>query len=185
MDLSDMMAADAAPKNQSAAEMNLGLVSYIAATLSATVREIEDIEQLLKDKKKELDRLQYEALPQAMSELGLEKVVLEDGSAISVATEYYAAISKKNADVAYSWLRDNGFGDLIKSEIKMNFGRGEEDTADHVKELMSEENIPFSEKDSVHWQTLRAFVKEQIEAGEPIPMDTFSIHISNKASIKK
>ena len=184
MDLSEVMAEDSA-KPVKDVDTKLGLLSNISRRMSLAVTEIENLERLLKDKKKDFDHVQYVELPEAMQDLGMDKIVLSDGSSISISTEYYANISKAKANEAYSWLKENGFGDLIKNEINMKFARGEENTASHMRHVLEAYDVPYSEKESVHWQTLRAFVKEQIEAGAPIPMDTFSVHISNKATVKK
>ena len=181
--VNELMVEDVATK-KSKAETDLGLVSIIASQLTDAIQDLADMEDLLKQHKARVDKIQYIDLPEAMQELGLNKVVLDDGSSISVATEYYAAISKKNSSMAYDWLRENNFGDIIKSELKMNFVHDDE-SREHIANYLDEQNVDYQEKDSVHWQTLRAFVKEQIEAGQPIPMDTFSVHISNKAKLKK
>ena len=181
--VNELMVEDFAAK-KSKAETNLGTVSNLAYYLNQEIERLEDFEEKVKKQKAVIDKLQYVELPEAMQELGLNKVVLDDGSSISVATEYFAAISKKNSSIAYDWLRENNFGDIIKSELKMNFVHDDE-SREHIANYLDEQNVDYQEKDSVHWQTLRAFVKEQIEAGQPIPMDTFSVHISNKAKLKK
>ena len=181
--VNELMVEDVAAK-KSKAETNLGTVSNLAYYLNQEIERLEDFEEKVKKQKAVIDKLQYVELPEAMQELGLNKVVLDDGSSISVATEYFAAISKKNSNMAYDWLRENNFGDIIKSELKMNFVHDDE-SREHIANYLDEQNVDYQEKDSVHWQTLRAFVKEQIEAGQPIPMDTFSVHISNKAKLKK
>jgi len=181
--VNELIAEDATSK-KSKAETNLGLVSIIASQLNDAMEDLTNLEDIIKRQKAKIDKLQYIELPEAMQELGLDKVVLNDGSSISITTEYYANISKKNANIAYDWLRDNNFADIIKSEVKMNFTHDDE-SRDWVLGLLNQHTIDYQEKDSVHWQTLRAFVKEQIEAGQPIPMDTFSVHISNKAKLKK
>jgi hypothetical protein len=38
--------------------------------------------------------------------------------------------------------------------------------------------------ESVHPQTLKSFVKEQIEKGSPVPVDTFGVFIQPKVTTK-
>ena len=42
-----------------------------------------------------------------------------------------------------------------------------------------------TQKEKVESSTLRAFVREQIEAGKQIPMETFGVYVANKTIIKE
>ena len=83
------------------------------------LRELEDQikieEESLKDKKKDLERISGEVIPTLLSEMGLSSLKLADGSAVDVNPYYAANISLKNREAAYSWLRSNDLGDIIKN----------------------------------------------------------------------
>ena len=49
--------------------------------------------------------------------MGLSSLKLADGSAVEVKPYYAASISTKNREAAYSWLRENGLGDIIKNNV--------------------------------------------------------------------
>jgi hypothetical protein len=36
---------------------------------------------------------------------------------------------------AYNWLRENGLGDIIKNNVSVTFGRGEDDKAQQLLDL--------------------------------------------------
>ena len=76
--------------------------------------EVKADEQALKDKEKEIERISGEVIPTLLSEMGLSSLKLADGSAVDVKPYYSANISLKNRESAYSWLRQNGLGDIIK-----------------------------------------------------------------------
>ena len=75
--------------------------------------QIKANEELLKNKKKELERISGEVIPTLLSEMGISSLKLADGSAVDVKPYYAANISLKNREVAYNWLRSNGLGDII------------------------------------------------------------------------
>ena len=83
------------------------------------LRDLEDQikaeEKALKDKEKEMERISGEVIPTLLSEMGLSSLKLADGSAVDVKPYYSANISLKNRESAFSWLRKNGLGDIIKN----------------------------------------------------------------------
>ena len=101
-------------------------------SLADQVEKLEDLnvrleaqEQIIKDTKKEIDRLSGEVIPTMMSEMGLSELKLQDGSHLKVSTSYKASITEANKEMAFNWLRENGLGDIIKNEINVSFGRNE------------------------------------------------------------
>jgi len=101
-------------------------------SLRALEDQIKANEELLKNKKKELERISGEVIPTMLSEMGLSSLKLADGSAVDVKPYYAANISLKNREEAYNWLRSNGLGDIIKNEITVSFGRDEDNKATTV-----------------------------------------------------
>jgi hypothetical protein len=61
--------------------------------LRALEDQIKIDEDLLKDKKKELERISGEVIPTLLSEMGLSSLKLADGSAVDVKPYYAANIS--------------------------------------------------------------------------------------------
>ena len=51
------------------------------------------------------------------------------------------------------------------------------ENADELKEALQlvMDNLPSSENKSIHSSTLSAFVRDKLEDGEEIPLDTFSV----------
>ena len=63
-----------------------------------------------------------------MEEINLESFTLSDGSKINISPTY-GGIKVEDRPEAHQWLRDNGFGDLIKNSISAEFGMGEDNIA--------------------------------------------------------
>tara|TARA_R100001594_G_scaffold78294_3_gene112872 strand:- start:6129 stop:6677 length:549 start_codon:yes stop_codon:yes gene_type:complete len=143
------------------------------------------LEKSLKEVKEALRRNTEEDIPNALEEFGMTEIKTKDGSSISVKQIYRGHISKANQGKAFEWLRDNNHGDLIKNEIKVSFGKGEDFEALDTKEYLNKRGQSFTDREYVHPQTLNAFVREQTEAGKPLADDLLGVHIGRVATIKK
>ena len=146
---------------------------------------IETSENNLKDLKKEHDRLSGEVIPTMMAEMGLSHLKLMDGSSVDVKPNYSATITVANREKAFNWLRQNGLGDIIKSEISVSFGRNEENKAADYAALAEERGYQPTQKLKVEPMTLKALVRERIEAGKEMPTEIFNVFVGNKTTIKR
>ena len=146
---------------------------------------IELSENNLKDLKKEHDRLSGEVIPTMMAEMGLAHLKLSDGSTVDVKPNYSASITIANREAAFNWLRDNGLGDIIKNDITVSFGKNEENKAADYAALAEERGYQPTQKLKVEPMTLKALVRERIEAGKDMPTELFNIYVGNKTTIKR
>ena len=142
-------------------------------------------EDNLKNIKKDIERLSGEVIPTMMSEMGLAELKLEDGSHLKVSTSYKAHITEANKEMAFNWLRDNGLGDIIKNEISVSFGRNEDNKAATYAELAKGQGLSPTQKLKVEPMTLKALVRERIEAGKEMPTEIFGVFSENKTTIKR
>ena len=139
----------------------------------------------LKNKKKEIERISGEVIPTMLSEMGLSSLKLADGSAVDVKPYYAANISLRNREAAYSWLRSNNLGDIIKNEITVSFGRDEDNKAAQYANLARGQGFEPTQKLKGEPMTLKALVRERIEAGKDMPMDTFNVFVGNRTKITR
>ena len=163
----------------------LKTVSELARAIAAKEAQVADLDRQLKDAKKELLKLTDEDLPASMAEMGLASFTLDDGSQIDVKPTYGASILVDNRPKAYEWLRDNGYDDIIKNNVSVSFGRGEDDLANAFKAVAEKEGYLPQQETSIHAGTLKAFVRERIEAGDEFPMELFGAYVGQRAFIKK
>jgi hypothetical protein len=165
----------------------LANIANLATQQLVLEARIAELENSLEDAKEELKQVQEGALPNAMAEVGMSEFKLTDGTKITVKPTYLANIKPEYKDAAFGWLRQHGHDDIIKNNLILSFGRGEDNqfaiVADQLKHMGLADHM--THKEEVHWQTLRAFVKEQLEAGEPLPTEEFGVFIVNKATIKR
>ena len=99
-----------------------------AKSLSDQVVKLKELEDNLEKKEKELKELKRhidlvsgEVIPTMMQEMNISTLKLADGSSVEVKPVYGASITVANKEAAYTWLRENGLGDLIKNEITVSF----------------------------------------------------------------
>ena len=164
---------------------NIKTLSDEVLKLRAMEDQLKIMEDALKNKKKEIDRISGEVIPTMLSEMGLSQLKLADGSAVDVKPFYSASISAQNKDKAYQWLRSNGLGDIIKNEISVSFGRNEDNKAANYAELAKSNGFQPTQKLKVEPMTLKALVRERIEAGKEMPTEIFGVFSENKTTIKR
>lgn len=172
-------------KIDSLREGELDAVARLATEAGVLQEEISVMEGLLKDKKKALLEITDGQLPDALEHMGLEKFTLTDGSEIATKVFYGASIPRDRRDEAYEWLRDHEFGDLVKNNVTVTFGRGEDETAKEFIELCGAQGFMPNQSEKVEPMVLKAWLRERVEAGDPIPLDLFGAYISNRATIKR
>jgi len=153
------------------------------------LRDLEDQvkrdEELLKDKKRDIEKISGEIIPTLLSEMGLSSLKLADGSAVEVKPYYAANISVKNREAAYNWLRENGLGDIIKNDVTVSFGRNEDNKAAEYANLAKGQGYQPTQKLKVEPMTLKALVRERIEKGLDMPMDTFNVFVGNRTKLTR
>ena len=153
--------------------------------LETFAKTIEAAEENLKRLKKNYEHLSGEVIPTMMSEMGLSHLKLMDGSSVDVKPHYSATITVANKEAAFNWLRNNGLGDIIKNEISVSFGRNEDNKAADYAALATERGYQPTQKLKVEPMTLKALVRERIEAGKEMPTELFNVFVGNKTTIKR
>ena len=179
-DLIKQMQADA----ETIPEDNMGKIGAVATDIAETEIEIANLKEQLKKKEDYKTKLSEEVLPSLFSEVGLSELKLSDGRKIKVSEYYRAAIKVENREAAYTWLRNNGFGDLVKNQVTCSFGRNEDEKASSLISDLSERGLEPMQREWVEPSTLRACVREQYESGKEIPMDLVGAYIGHKTTIK-
>ena len=153
--------------------------------LEAMQQQLQIQEDAVKEKKKQIEHISGEVIPTMMTEMGLSELKLQDGSHLKVSTSYKAHITEANKEMAFNWLRNNGLGDIIKNEISVSFGRNEDNKAADYAELAKGQGFQPTQKMKVEPMTLKALVRERIEAGKEMPTEIFGVFSENKTTIKR
>ena len=163
-----------------------------AKSLSDQVVKLKTLEDDLLQKENELKKIKQhieivsgEVIPTMMQEMNISTLKLADGSSVEVKPVYGASISASKKEEAYTWLRDNGLGDLIKNEVTVSFGRNEDNKASDYAILAQGQGYEPVQKLKVEPMTLKALVRERVEAGLDMPSDLFNLFTSNRTKITR
>ena len=175
----DTLKAVSIPKDKELAKV--GVLINKLQKMQETYQKQEDE---LKKFNQEILEMETRVLPDIMMELGVAEFTNTDGIKIMIKPFVSAHISKDKLEDAHTWLRKNGHGDLIKHLVSVDVGKKENDANQAISALSSLGLEPI-DKEQVHPQTLKAFVREQVESGKPFPLELFGAFLGQKATIKK
>ena len=155
--------------------------------LKALEDKIEAAEENLKDLKLKADDVGSRVIPELLAEQALTSIKMSDGSTVSVKKEFRATIPKdeERRGAALQWLRDQGLGDIIKNNVSVTFGKGEDDKAEQLLNLAAEHGFQPQQKSDVAWNTLTALYQERVQAGMDMPSECFSLWIKDKTKISR
>ena len=161
-----------------------GLNSSVQDLVEMRVR-IEAAEEALKKMKANELRLSTEIIPAKMDECGFAAVKLPNGRMVSCKAFYSGKIIAEREDQAFDWLEENDHGGVIKGEASFGFNRNEREEMMEwlriVKETTEREAVV---KLSVHHATMKALVREIVEAGDTLPPHLFDVYIGRQTVLK-
>ena len=146
--------------------------------------QVSEAESKLKELKEQEKYINNFTIPEIMNKLNLSTVKLKDGSELSIKKVYSATIKADKKAEAIQWLRNNGLGDIVKNEITVNFGQGEENKAVAYVTLAKGQGYEPSQKEAVHPSTLKVTMEDWKSKGNDVPEDLFWTFEGNQTKIK-
>jgi hypothetical protein len=146
-------------------------------------KEVTTLEDKLKKKKEEELKLSEQDIPNLMQKAGVAALKLTDGSSVEIKPYYGARIPASRTDEAFDWLRENNYGDLIKNNVTLTFGRNEDNVAKTLVDELRQKGHNVKQAEKVEPMTLKAFVREQIEKGKNVPADLFGVYVATRTKI--
>ena len=162
---------------------NIQSLSRYCLMLQNLEDQMVNMEKDLKKLKEEADKIGSEIIPNLLAEQGLASLKLADGSSVDIKKSYNCTIKKDQVESAFQWLRDNGLGDIIKNEVAVQFGKGEDNKAEQLLGLAVREGYEPSQKQKVEPMTLKALFRERIEAGLDMPSEFFNTFVKDQTKI--
>jgi len=155
--------------------------------LKALEDDIIKAEEEVENLKAKARDISERIIPELLAEQGLSSLKLADGSSVTVKREYRCTLPKDDMrrEDAYKWLRENGLGDIIKNNVSVTFGRGEDDKARQLLDLAASKGFNPHQKSDVAWNTLTALFQERVESGLDMPSDVFSTWIKDTTKITR
>ena len=152
--------------------------------LKSIQAQIQEAEKKLKDLKSDEKVQSGVVIPKLMEDMNLSSLTLKDGSEVSIKKIYSATIKADKKAEAYQWLRNNGLGDIIKNDITVTFGQGEENKALAYATLAKGQGFEPAQKEAVHAMTLKVTMEDWKHKGKEVPQDLFWTFEGNQTKIK-
>lgn len=170
----------------------------ILRSKAAEVRDVEhqiaDLEQQLKEKRARLQSLCRVELPDLMTECGTDHIGIPANGNMAaydaVLRPFYkaniaASWSSEKQQAAFNWLVDNGFGDLIKTEVDVQFTRDQYKKAERLVKMLKTKGFKPEFLQRVHHGVLTAWLQEQIEQGHLPPLDVIGGEVGRVVVLKE
>jgi hypothetical protein len=164
-----------ANRDESFVMMRLGLISSYLKEKCDLEDEVARLSEIIKDRTERVQEISSLRIPEVFDELGLSEVRLSDGTKVFIKTDYAAAITKERAGPCFTYLKEHQLDGIIKNEVVAILGKNSDEKLQVLKDFADKNAIPIVEKRTVHPQTLKALVKEQIDNNTPLPEELFSI----------
>jgi uncharacterized protein YbcI len=149
-------------------------------------------EELMKQLREQERRLTFQEIPDMMSELQIDRLGLEMAEVDLVSKPYYKAgiaadWEEQRREEAFRYLEEIDAADLIRVVVTVSFGKDEFEKARELEAIIrqwSNEYEPTLSK-SVPWNTLTAFVKEQLGKGAVLDLEKLGATVGRIAQIVK
>ena len=142
-------------------------LSGLVRRLNEKQEQIDETEKYLKELKAEKQRIAFEHIPMLMDEMAIERIDV-DGLTVKLKPFVSASIPADRKQDAFNWLREHGLDDIIKNDIIVSFGRGQDNKAGDMMYDLEQKGFHPEQKTHIHSMTLKAFVRERVEKGLPI-----------------
>ena len=156
--------------------------------------EISSLDERIKDAKAEAADIRTKKLVDLMAEVGVDRVGLPaEGNYPACDAElkpyYHAVISAdwepERRQAAFAWLDSAGHGDLIKTAITILIPRDDRAMAKSIELYLEQCGVSYTAQLDVPWNTLTAFVREQIENYHRTPpLETLGATVGQVVKLK-
>ncbi len=163
--------------------IDLDTLQKVADKQQALQTQLSELEAKADRVRQALRTVAETELPDMMDKIGIESFKTNTGLNIEVSEKIRATISKSNEARAFHWLRDHKHEKLITRVLSLKFSAGEYEEADDCYKALANQFEQVGDKEGVHAQTLSAFVREKLSAGEEIPMDLFGVYRQRVAKV--
>ena len=149
------------------------LIDTRASLLEQIHKQTKELKELAKD----LDKVESEDIPGILNGVGLSRLRLSSGEEVSIKTEVYASVAKKNKEAFFKTLQERGEDSLIKKILVVP------NPSTLLIDNLFERGEMFDVEKSIHAQTLKSYVRNLLENGEK-PPESVSYYTKQKTVVK-
>lgn len=171
------------------------------ARIRALAREMRDIQldnermqENIKKNNSRFEEIKWHDLLDAMDAAGMRAMTLDaEGNMpayeVRTGAYYHANIAAdwepSRRDKAFAWIDKNEPG-MLRNVITLEFGKNSRAVQKKAEAALRKLKVPFGHEFGVPWNTLTAYVKEQIEEHNATPpLELLGAQVGRIATIKK
>jgi hypothetical protein len=152
----------------------LARITTKARELRAARDDVAAAEEVLKAAQQRARNLEEYELPELMREAGQEKLRTADGVEVELTETLRASIPVANLPMALRWLMEHGQASIIKRDLRLQFGKNEEDKAEAALALILEGGFMPQDKQ-----------RELVSEGVDVPMELLGAHVQAGVKLKE
>lgn len=149
--------------------------------------EIEDAETVLKTLKERRNKFANELIPTLMRDSGIDKLRITTGVEVSLLKEIHCTLSEERKPAWMAYLTSTGNDGLLKRELTISYGRDKTTQfnalSEHLKEIGVHQDATVAQKETIHAQTLRAFLRQEVKTN-PEVLEIFGAYERQVAEVK-
>lgn len=162
---------------------DINTVRKLAEELRDIETQINELEETTKLLKKRGDELRFEEIPDAMGDLGMERIALADGFTVKIGDLVTGSLPKdpEKRKRALELIDSYDASSLCKNVVSMEFGRSEHNQALSLAAELREQGHKADVKTDIHHSTLCSFVRERMKKGEPVDAEALGVFVRRKA----
>lgn len=146
--------------------------------------EMQRLSKLLAAETEKYNKINTLMIPDLFEELGLKKISLSNGRTVEIKSSYVGSITEDRKPQCFEWLENKGYDSIIKHDVISKFKKGETAEHDNLVKVLIDLGVTFEDKKYVHPQTLKSFIKEQLESGADFPQELFGVVAIRKTIVK-
>lgn len=146
---------------------------------------VETMEEDLKAAKSALHALKANKIPDMMNQMQMDQLSFK-GWNVKI-NDFVSGSLPKNPEkraAALRWLEAHDGSGLIKTEVKVSFGKSQHDEALSVAHKLEAEGHAPNVESGVHSATLQSYARQRIKEGDPIDTETLGLFVGKVAKLK-
>ncbi len=156
------------------------ILSALIKKVEAFDEEIEGLEEIVKQRKDDRDRILQDDIPAVLHENGLASAPLADGRTVII--EQVLSCSQKDTVMLGWWLEENGYDSVIKTTLE--FPKGS-DTSE-AESVLKASGVDYTKQTSVHPMTLKKVIRDHLDAGGTYPPEeAVVVNVFERSKIKE
>lgn len=159
-----------------ASESQLKSVGALISKAENLNSEIDSMTKVLINRWAEFRDITERQLPELMDSAQLKSTKSQSGKVVEIVDDVKGGISKENQQAAYAWLRSHNEEAIIKNVIEIQLGRGQDNMAGEIIGYLKDKwGVEAERKESVHYQTLLAWLRRKLEDGADLPVEPVNV----------